>query len=127
MKFLLDEGVPVSVGNVLVQAGHEVIFFDNSGLTKGSPDPVVCAAAMASDAILVAADHDMKRLAKAQGISNSRFKTLGLVRFECPNPIASKRMQDTISLVAHENTKVADGLCQRLFVVIGETVIRVYR
>jgi predicted nuclease of predicted toxin-antitoxin system len=127
MRFLLDEGVPVSVGTVLANAGHEVIFFDSSGLAKGSADPVVCAAAEANDAILVAADHDMKRLAKGHGITPARFKTLGLIRFECPKPMAARRMEAALSLVEHEWTKVDGVDCVRLFVVLGETVMRTHR
>ncbi len=127
MKFLLDEGVPVSVGSILEKNGHEVIFFDNSGLAKGTPDPVVCAAAQSHEAVLIAADHDMKRLAKGHGITTARFKKLGLVRFECRKPNCAERIETAISLIEHEWVKVADGVCDRLFVVISETTIRTYR
>lgn len=127
MKFLLDEGVPVSVGSVLESAGHEVILFDNSGLAKGTPDPVVCAAAESHDAVLVAADHDMKRLAKGHGITKARFKTLGLVRFECRKPNCAPRLEAALSLIEHECDKVSEGSCDRLFVVIAEATIRTYR
>ena len=127
MKFLLDEGVPVSVGSVLEDAGHDVILFDNSGLAKGTPDPVVCAAAESHDAVLVAADHDMKTLARGHGITKARFKTLGLVRFECKKPDCSARISIALSLIEHEWGKVADGSCERLFVVIGDNAIRTHR
>ncbi|MXN51871.1 hypothetical protein GR158_12135 [Shinella sp. AETb1-6] len=127
MKFLLDEGVPVSVGSVLEGAGHEVILFDNSGLAKGTPDPVVCAAAESHDAVLVAADHDMKMLARGHGITKARFKTLGLVRFECKKPDCSTRIGVALSLIEHEWGKVADGTCERLFIVIGDNSIRTHR
>jgi predicted nuclease of predicted toxin-antitoxin system len=127
MKFLLDEGVPVSVGSVLKGAGHDVIFFNNSGLAKGTPDPVVCAAAESHDAVLVAADHDMKRLAKGHGITKARFKSMGLVRFECRKPDCSTRIDAALSLVEHEWEKVTGGHCARLFVVIGEATIRTHR
>ncbi|WP_072341200.1 DUF5615 family PIN-like protein [Devosia enhydra] len=127
MKFLLDEGVPVSVGFVLRDAGHEVILFNESGLAKGSADPVVCVAAESSDAILVAADHDMKSLAKGHGITPARFKKLGLLRFECPKPMAVARIDASLSLIEHEWQKVVSGQCVRIFVTIGESVIKTYR
>lgn len=127
MKFLLDEGVPVSVGSVLKGAGHEVVFFSDSGLTKGTPDPVVCAAAESSDAVLVAADADMKNLAKGHGITPARFKTMGLLRFECPKPMAATRVEAALSLIDHEWEKVKDGHCKRLFIVLGEAVMRTHR
>jgi len=127
MRFLLDEGVPVSVGTVLQLAGHDVIFFNSSGLAKGSPDVAVCAAAEQSGSVLVAADHDMKRLAKGRGITPAQFKRLGLVRFECSSPSSPGRTEAAISLIEHEWQKVVDGYAPRLFVTIGESVIRTFR
>lgn len=127
MKFLLDEGVPVAVGRVLKDAGHEVIFFSNSGLAKGTADTVICAAAEQNNATLVAADADMKNLARGHGITPARFKTLWLVQFQCSKPSAAARMKAAMSLIEHEQTKVDGVDCVRLFVVIGEAVIRTHR
>ena len=69
----------------------------------------------------------MKRLAKGHGITNARFKTLGLVKFECRKPDCSTRMETALSLIEHEWTKVLDGSSSRLFVVIGDAAIRTYR
>lgn len=127
MRFLLDEGVPVSVGRVLQSAGHEVVFFNESGLSKGTPDPVVCAAAEASDAILVACDNDMKQLARGHGITKARFKSLGLLKLDCPEPLASARIEAALSLIEHEWGKVGVNGCVRLQVTIGGHVIRTHR
>lgn len=127
MKFLLDEGVPVSVGSVLENAGHEVVFFNASGLAKGTPDPAVCAAAESQDAILVAADADMRALARGHGITPARFKKMGLLRFACPSPMAATRTEAALSLIEHEWEKVKGGHCERLFIVLGEGVMRTHR
>lgn len=127
MKFLLDEGVPRSVGVALGDAGHEVVFFGDSGLAKGSPDAAVCAAAEAAGAVLVAADHDMKRLARGHGITPAQFKSLGLLRFECPKPQAAVRVETALSLIEHEATVVESGRCPRLQITVGERVIRTHR
>ena len=127
MKLLLDEGVPVSVGKVFEAAGHDVTYFNQSGLAKGAADPVVCAAAQASGAILVAADHDMKRLAKGHGIGSARFKEMGLIRFECEKPKAAKRLTEALSLIEHEDSLVSKGKTARVFVVIAKATIRVHR
>jgi predicted nuclease of predicted toxin-antitoxin system len=127
VKLLLDEGVPVSVGRVFEVAGHDVVYFDKSGLAKGSADPIVCAAAEASGAILVAADHDMKRLAKGHGIAPARFKQMGLIRFECEKPNAANRLSAALSLIEHEHSIAASGKCDRVFVIIAKATIRVHR
>lgn len=127
MKFLLDEGVPVSVGKVLSAAGHEVIQFNDSGLAKGTPDAVVCAAAQSHDAILVAADADMKTLARGHGITPARFRRMGLMQFQCPKPMAAIRAAAALSLIEHEWEKVMSGHCSRLHLVLGEQMMRTHR
>ena len=127
MKFLLDEGVPVAVGNALSSAGHDVIFFNDSGIPKGSPDAAVCATAEVNDAILVAADSDMKTLAKGHGITPARFKKMGLLQFHCPKPMAAARTEVALSLIEHEGEKVGTGQCERFHVVVGEGIIRTHR
>lgn len=126
MKFLLDEGVPVSVGRALEAAGHEVIFFNDSGLAKGSADPVVCVAAEANDAILVAQDNDMKGLARGHGITPARFRTLSLLKMGCRELIGPARIKEAMSLIEHE-WQCGEGRERRLYVVIGDNVIRTYR
>ena len=83
LRFFLDEGVPVMTGEALEAAGHQVIYFKESGVAKGSSDQIVCVVAEMNDAILVAHDGDMKTLAKGHGITPARFKTLNLLRV-CP-------------------------------------------
>lgn len=127
MRFLLDEGVPVSVGKVLAEAGHEVIFFNDSGLAAGSADPVVCTAAEASDAVLVAADGDMKQLAKGHGIKPARFKKLCLLKLECRKPDAAERTARAISLIELEWTIAQLEEADRFFVVIGKGTLKTHR
>jgi predicted nuclease of predicted toxin-antitoxin system len=126
MRFFLDEGVTVSAGRVLEAAGHEVIFFDRSGLLKGSDDPIVCIAAEANDAILVAHDNDMKTLARGHGITPPRFRTLNLLQLLCREATSPARISEAMSLIEHEWIK-GEGRERRLHVVIGDTMIRTYR
>jgi predicted nuclease of predicted toxin-antitoxin system len=126
MKFLLDEGVTVSAGRVLQDAGHEVIFFDNSGLAKSSSDPLVCITALANDAILVAQDGDMKTLAGGHGITRARFRTLSLLKLKCRESESPRRLTEAMSLIEHE-WAVGEGRERRFFVEIGDAVIRTYR
>ncbi len=79
LRFFLDEGVPVSVGRVFKAAGHEVMFFDGS-MAKGSPDHAVAIFAEINDAILVALDGDMKRIARGYGVGGGRYRRLSLIK-----------------------------------------------
>lgn len=99
LRFLLDEGVPVSVGAALEAAGHEVIYFNNSGLAKSAADAVVCVAAEVNNAVLVAHDGDMKVLAKGHGITPARFRSLSLLRLNCRESASAKRVTDAMSLI----------------------------
>jgi hypothetical protein len=67
LRLLLDEGIPDSVGHVFLERGHQVGFL-NKTLARGSADPLVCAIADINQAILVAGDGDMKRIAQSYGI-----------------------------------------------------------
>jgi hypothetical protein len=105
--------------------GHTLIPFEDV-LTRGSKDDLVCIAAEANDALLVAFDNDMKMLAKRHGITPARFKRLNLLKFECEEPRAAERLDTAMSLLEHEwgVKREASG---RVFVVIGKQTLRSHR
>ena len=126
LRFLLDEGVPTSVGEVLEAAGHQVIYFNASGIVKSSSDEIVCLTAKLNSAILIAADNDMKGLVRGHGVTKAQFSTLSLLKLDCASPESASRVASAISLVEHEWRK-GRGQPRRLYVTIGDTVIRTYR
>lgn len=87
---------------------------------------MVCIAAEANDALLVAYDNDMKQLARQHGITAARFKRLNLLKFECAEPKAADRLEQAMSLLEHEY-EIAKKDARRMFVVIGKQVLRSYR
>jgi hypothetical protein len=123
---LLDEGVPVAVGSTFIRHGHTLIPFDDV-LLRGSRDELVCAAAEANDALLVAFDNDMKKMARRHGITPARFKRLNLLKFECEEPKAAERLEGAMSLLEHEWTVSQRKDMPRLFMVIGKQFLRIYR
>lgn len=125
LRFLLDEGVPVSVATVLKENGHEVLPHWDV-LARGSPDLAVCAAAEINDCILVACDKDMKQIAKRSGVTGSRFSKLSLLQLSCFEPIAAPRVKEALSLILHE-WEVGATRERRLFVIVGDAVIRTNR
>lgn len=92
-------------------------------------DPIVCAAAIANDAILVAVDADMKRLARRYGATptTGRFESLNLIWIGCNGPLASKRAEQAMSLIEHEWKFSAAKAARRLWIEIGPHHIRTYR
>lgn len=109
-----------------MERGHQVGFL-NKTLARGSSDPLVCAIADINDAILVALDGDMKRIAQSYGVGSRRFLRLGLVKLSCFEPDAARRVREAISLIEHEwsVTEGSDG--RRIFVEISDRVIRTFR
>lgn len=126
LRLFLDEGVPDSVGHTFLEHGHEVGFL-NKTLARGSSDQLVCTIADINNAVLVALDGDMKRIAKEYGIGARKFLRIGLLKLSCFEPDASKRVRDAMSLIEHEwlVTEGKDG--RRIFVEISDSVIRSFR
>lgn len=126
LRFFLDEGVADSVGRFLEGEGHFVILLRDS-ITTGSKDPLVCVAAEANDAILVAHDADMRGLAKRYGVTNGRFKRLSLIKLSCTEPRAVDRLREALSLIEHEWEVSRTMAARRLFVEVSKDVIRTMR
>jgi hypothetical protein len=116
------------VGRVFHAHNHTVIYH-RQVLEQGVTDPIVCAAAIANDAILVAVDADMKRLAKRYGAmpTAGRFESLNLIWIGCNGPLASKRAEQAMSLIEHEWAFSVGKAARRLWIEIGPHHIRTYR
>lgn len=126
LKLFFDEGVPDSVSRKFAEAGHEVILLRDA-IPTGSPDPLVCAVAQANDAILVAMDGDMRALASRRGVGQQRFRKLSLLKLSCHAPRAPERVERAMSLIEHEWTYSAGSTDRRIFIEIGNDVIRSFR
>jgi predicted nuclease of predicted toxin-antitoxin system len=104
----------------LTSFGYPAILL-RSAIARGSPDPMVCKAAEANEAVLVAFDADMKKLAQGHGITKSRFSTLSLLKFACAETRAAGRLMKAMSLIEHEwRAGLKFGLTRRLFMEIGD-------
>jgi predicted nuclease of predicted toxin-antitoxin system len=101
LAVLLDEGVPAEVAEVFRIHGHRVIPFEDV-LAPGLADELVCAAAQANNALLVAYDNDMKQYVRRRGQGPDRFKNLHLLKFNCPEPMAAGRLEEAMSMVVLE-------------------------
>lgn len=127
-RVLLDASVPDSVGAVFAQNGHTVIYH-REVLTDGVPDEVVCATALRNEAVLIAIDNDMKRLARRYGTGpeNARFKNLSIIRLGCNPVLAAKRVEQAMTLIEHEWAFTGAKAARRLWVDLEPHAIRSHR
>ena len=123
---MLDEGVPDSVGKVLRSAGHRVTYL-NQTLLRGSRDQLVVAYAVLNQSILVAIDGDMRQIARGHGISKTGYRQLSLLKLSCREPLAARRVTECLSLIEHEWHFSSLDKDRRLFIDIGDSVIRTHR
>jgi predicted nuclease of predicted toxin-antitoxin system len=126
LRLFLDEGVPDSVGHAFLEAGHEVHFLNRS-LARGSSDQLVCAIADINNAVLVALDGDMRRIAQGHGVGSGRYLRLGLIKLSCFEPDAADRVRAAMSLIEHEWMFAEGREGRRIFVEISDRVIRSHR
>jgi predicted nuclease of predicted toxin-antitoxin system len=125
LKLFLDEGVPDSVGKCFEEAGHRVIY--GNAVSPGAPDQLVSTISEANDAILVAFDGDMKRLAQRHGVGQRRFRRLSLIKLSCRETRAAERVRASMSLIEHEWHVAMHSSDRRIFIEIGDAVIRTMR
>ena len=118
--------MPKSVGLCFEDRGHEVIYFPDAAV-PGSPDPLVATISMENDAILVALDGDMRKLAQRRGVGQRRYRRLSLIKLSCRETIAARRVASAMSLIEHEWTLGETSASRRIFVEIGDSFIRTFR
>lgn len=116
------------MGAVLIEGGHDVIFYRDI-LPEGTPDLVVAATALENNAILVAIDNDMKRIARRYGMTTQedRFARLSLIHVCCDEVMASKRLKQAISFVELEWAFSQEKAARRMWVDIGPHFLKTNR
>lgn len=118
MRFLLDEGLSPRVVDLLTAAGHDVVHARDIGL-KSALDPVVLAAAVEQQRILVTLDTDFGAL-----IALSRATLPSVVLFR--GDVTRRPDRQAVLLLANLD-QVAEDLAIGAVVVIGDNRVRVRR
>lgn len=126
LKFFADNCVPDSVGQVLQEAGHEVLRLRDI-LPRNSPDQIVASVAELNDAILISFDRDFRTLAPRIGLGRQRFRRLSRIAFRCREPIAARRIGLALSLIEHEWLIAQESDDHRMIIQISETTIQTIR
>ena len=114
------------MGHTLVSEGHEVIYLEDA-LAKGSSDQLVATSAQENEAVLIAFDGDMKKLAQGYGVSKSRYKTLSIIKMNCDEPSAAIRIHKELYLIESEWERNNHSGKRRLFVEIFQTAVKIWR
>lgn len=118
--------MPRAVGRLLSAEGHTVIYLEEA-VALGSEDQIVATAAIANRCILVALDGDMRVIAKRNGISNSRYKSLSLLKLSCNEVQAANRVRQFLPLISAEWLVSEEKRARRLYIDIGDSRVIVHR
>lgn len=103
LAFLSDHNVPVSVGQVLIDRGHDVARVADL-MPVNSPDPVVAKAAIESGRILLSWDKDFNH----QRFMKPRFAPLCRIGFALPEPEGAARLLAVIDVIEFAFVRAGD-------------------
>jgi hypothetical protein len=118
VRFIIDEDVPKSAADFLVDRGHDVDYVVDA-LLPGSEDHLVCKWAHEHAAAVVTCNvRHFSGLLKREGYA--RAGLLGL-----PQPLARERLEEFIHLVETEGALFEDE--GRLWLLIRDTTVLIGR
>ena len=128
LKVLLDEGAPHSAAEPFAQSGYKTIFHGDV-LDNGASDEMVAITAMLNEAVLIAVDLDMKRLARRFGAARDggKFEKLDLIWIGCDPVMAAKRLSHSMSFIEHEWEVRCEKAARRMWVSIENHRLTTYR
>jgi hypothetical protein len=119
---------PIPLVPVFTRNGHEVLYHRDF-LPEKTVDKHVCAQSLQLEAILVGIDRDMKQFPTRFGVSpnSDRFRGLSIIRLCCNETLASKRLEQAMTLIEHEWGVSTEKVGRRLWVDVGPHHIRTNR
>lgn len=118
MRFLLDEGLSPRLGDLLADAGHDVVHVRDIGL-KSSPDPDILRRAIDEQRIMITLDTDFGAL-----VAHSHATVPSIVLFRGQ---VTRRADRQAALLLTNLEDVADDLNAGAVVVVGDDRVRVRR
>ena len=126
MRFLTDQNVQQVVPELLIAQGFDVEL-SRDVLGPEAEDPVIAAAAMEDERILVSHDHDMKRIERyVSERHRERFPNLSRLMLACDEAAAADRLNLFLPLVRQWH-EICSGNGDQLLVEIGRTRLRIFR
>jgi predicted nuclease of predicted toxin-antitoxin system len=127
IRFLLDNCVPDSVGEVLRLRGHTVVHVRDI-LPVDSSDPLVATVSEEDDAVLVSCDRDFRLIApRIPRGQRARYRRLSRIALECNEPQAADRIKSAITLIEAEFEIAQNSKDKRMNIVIQNNGIKTLR
>lgn len=102
IPFFTDQNVPNSVGDRLMEAGHQVTRLRDV-MSPDTPDPVIYVACSQSGHVLLTHDNDFRKLAKRLGITQRQYReSLHRIQLRCLEPESAGRVIEALKLIESE-------------------------
>ncbi|WP_164523197.1 DUF5615 family PIN-like protein [Sphingomonas koreensis] len=128
MRFLTDQNIPDSVGDMLIEHGHEVTRLRDVA-APDAPDELVAAVAEQQEMILVTADDDFDRKVapRIPRGYKARFKRLSRITMRCNFPQIRGRLELFLPLIDSELNIALQNRDRRLRMAIGNDAVWINR
>jgi predicted nuclease of predicted toxin-antitoxin system len=127
IPFFTDADVPDSVGDFLIEAGHDVTRLRHV-LLNDSPDPIVATACRESGLVLVTHNYrDFRKISTDLQMARGRFDNLHRIELICSQVIAERRMRQEIGLIESIWQAHPPDADFGMRIVIGDHVVRIDR
>lgn len=127
IRFLLDNCVPDSVGEVLRLSGHTVVHVRDI-LPVDASDPLVATVSEEDDAVLVSCDRDFRLIApRIPHGQRARYRRLSRIALECNEPQAADRIESAITLIEAEFAIAQNSKDKRMNIIIQNNGIKTLR
>lgn len=116
-RFLTDHNVPDSVGDVLLQLGHDLVRL-REVMAVDATDPIVATAAMVDNRILVSWDRDFNQ----QRFKAPRYAPLSRLMMSGPEPEGAARLEEVFDIVSFALLR---GAGQPVAVHVGKSKVQI--
>lgn len=127
MLFYLDECVPDSTREMLIESGHEA-FRITDFVAEGSPDPLVASVAQENNSILISHDRDFKAYSSRRTDGQKiRYPRLCVIHMQCLQPRIRERLQKCLSLILLEHQERQAMHDRRLIVEVKTDLVVIHR
>jgi len=125
IRFFTDNNVPDSVGDALIEAGHQITRL-REVMPTNTEDQVIEVACSRAGHVLVTHDSDFRTTAKRLGITRRQYQhKLHRVQLRCEEPRSARRVREAMSLIEHEWACLQEG--RPMVIEIRDELIRIVR